>query len=73
MPATITGTGFAGPVKVGFSGPSIGVSAALATVGATSLAITLTAKSTAAPGTYTVTVTGANGGVAMCTGCLTVS
>ncbi len=72
MPLTISGTDFWSPAKVSFTGPSQGVTGTVTFVGATSLSVKITVPATATPGAYSLKLANGDGGVATCTGCLTV-
>jgi hypothetical protein len=68
----VYGTGFVGPAKVSFAGPGKGVGATVISTTATALSIKVTVGASTPPGAYTLKVTGGDGSVATCNGCLTV-
>ena len=70
IPVTVTGSNFDYPVKVKFSNPGIITKVNPSTP--TALHLTVTVQQGTIAGPYTLSVTGADGQVARCTGCLNV-
>ncbi len=68
----LAGGGFVSPAKVTFTGPSTGVHGTVTATSETALTVKVGVASTAALGVYTVKVTSGDGGIATCSGCLTV-
>ncbi len=71
IPVTVTGSDFAPPEKVKVTGPNGGVTATVKSSAATAVTLAVSVGQAAALGQYTITLTGADGQVATCSGCLT--
>jgi len=72
VPVTIDGSGFTAPATVSIAGPGTGIGAVVSSATATAVTARVTVPANAAPGNYTLSVRGANGGVATCADCLTI-
>jgi hypothetical protein len=69
---TVNGTGFGTGAKVTFTGPGTGLTGAVQSVSPTALTLGVTSKTTTATGTYDLKVINGDGGVVICTNCVTV-
>lgn len=72
VPVTVTGSNFDSPVKVKVHAPYNDVTATVKSSSPTALNLAVSVKGLTPTGQYDLTVTGADGQVATCKGCLTV-